>query len=553
MSRDRSRERQMRTGHLEMQMIRHQRLRRVCLSSIFGLSLAFAPGPALGQLTRLQQVCTNALNKGLTKVTQAQGKVNSQCIKDGRKGNTGKLGADETIEGCLTADVQQKVARKTQATREKAIRRCEPPLPTFGATDAETVNAAAIDQDLALIHDIFNTRLDTVIVLAGVEGSPESAASKCQEKIAVQTQKCMDTRFREFERCKKNGLRGGRIETLYPGADDPFDDAADLELCMGWDRKAKIAACLQQLREKIGQNCECVALGTATSGACFDAPDLAECLDRLTACRSCLAMNEGDDLNRNCDEFDDGVVNGTCPPVLPFCGDGTVQEPVGEECDDGGTQGGDGCDGFCQQEPGFVCQGEPSGCASSCANGVVDLGEACDDGNQTDDDGCSDNCQIEGGYGCAGAPSTCDPICGDGLVRGDEGCDDADPDDGDGCSSSCDVEPGYACLTAPAFLECEEPSRCAPTCGNGMVNELEGCDDGNPDDGDGCSSSCEIEPGFTCLGQPSFCIFTCGSGTIEGTEGCDDGNTDEGDGCSGVCEVEPGFDCQGEPSVCSGT
>jgi cysteine-rich repeat protein len=42
----------------------------------------------------------------------------------------------------------------------------------------------------------------------------------------------------------------------------------------------------------------------------------------------------------------------------------------------------------------------------------------------------------------------------------------------------------------------------------------------------------------------------CGDGLIEPPESCDDGNTNDGDGCSSVCEVESGFMCSGEPSVC---
>ena len=59
------------------------------------------------------------------------------------------------------------------------------------------------------------------------------------------------------------------------------------------------------------------------------------------------------------------------------CGDGVVD--VGEECDDGGTSGGDGCSATCLVESGYVCSallvegGEGSSvCASSCGNGAVD-------------------------------------------------------------------------------------------------------------------------------------------------------------------------------------
>jgi len=44
---------------------------------------------------------------------------------------------------------------------------------------------------------------------------------------------------------------------------------------------------------------------------------------------------------------------------------------------------------------------------------------------------------------------------------------------------------------------------------------------------------------------------TCGNGLIEGTEGCDDGNNLAGDGCSHTCVIETGWTCSGEPSSCT--
>ncbi|MCK5122731.1 MAG: DUF4215 domain-containing protein [Candidatus Pacebacteria bacterium] len=65
-------------------------------------------------------------------------------------------------------------------------------------------------------------------------------------------------------------------------------------------------------------------------------------------------------------------------------------------------------------------------------------------------------------------------------------------------------------------------------CGDGVMEGGEECDDGNLDDGDGCSSLCVIEEGET----------VCGDGVMEGDEECDDGNTENGDGCSAICETE---------------
>ncbi len=44
-----------------------------------------------------------------------------------------------------------------------------------------------------------------------------------------------------------------------------------------------------------------------------------------------------------------------------------------------------------------------------------------------------------------------------------------------------------------------------PVCGNGIIEIWQQCDDGNLDDGDGCSSTCMIENGWVCNGEPSVC------------------------------------------------
>src|SRR5437773_8929080 len=47
--------------------------------------------------------------------------------------------------------------------------------------------------------------------------------------------------------------------------------------------------------------------------------------------------------------------------------------------------------------------------------------------------------------------------------------------------------------------------------------------------------------------------LTCGNGVVEGTEECDDGNTTSGDGCSATCQLEnTSAICAGIPTV-SGT
>lgn len=127
------------------------------------------------------------------------------------------------------------------------------------------------------------------------------------------------------------------------------------------------------------------------------------------------------------------------------------------------------------------------------------------------------------------------PRCGDRERAKSEACDDGNTQDGDGCSRDClAIEQGFSCQAAGAA--CRRIARC----GDGVVTSSEPCDDGNIKDGDGCSARCKLELGFGCTGQPSTCTATrCGDGKTEGLEACDDGNQRPFDGCSPNCQSEP--------------
>jgi cysteine-rich repeat protein len=99
---------------------------------------------------------------------------------------------------------------------------------------------------------------------------------------------------------------------------------------------------------------------------------------------------------------------------------------------------------------------------------------------------------LPGAHGCA------EPSCGDGIVQEAEACDDGNNSNGDACTRACEVA----------------------SCGDGLVHwGVETCDDGNSSDTDGCVSGCVTA--------------TCGDGFVhEGVEACD------GDaGCSAECTV----------------
>ena len=173
--------------------------------------------------------------------------------------------------------------------------------------------------------------------------------------------------------------------------------------------------------------------------------------------------------------------------TIGFCGDGTLQER--EECDDGNTNGTDGCSPACLLEHGV------------CGDKIIQkgLGEQCDDGNRLENDRCNNRCFIPGGP------------CGDGLIAYDEECDDGNQESRDGCSSACLLEFG--------------------SCGDAILQRGldEQCDDGNKITNDTCDDRCiTVRRGI------------CGNGTLTPDEECDDRNLYNNDGCSAVCLLEFG-------------
>jgi cysteine-rich repeat protein len=131
--------------------------------------------------------------------------------------------------------------------------------------------------------------------------------------------------------------------------------------------------------------------------------------------------------------------------------------------------------------------------------------------------------------------------CGDGVVEDSEQCDDGNTVAGDGCSADCLLE--YFCGNGEVEVneECDDGNdrggdgcnsvcQLEVGCGNGRLDYGEECDDDNLQSGDGCSETCQDEDG----------VATCGNGILESGEGCDDGNTTAGDGCSADCQVEDG-------------
>jgi cysteine-rich repeat protein len=226
------------------------------------------------------------------------------------------------------------------------------------------------------------------------------------------------------------------------------------------------------------------------------------------------------------------------PPALPVtvdvtlgscqgCSNGVVesQPPFNELCDDGNVIDGDGCDSNCT----------PTG----CGNGIATANEICDDGNTIQCDGCSPLCQPQpSGNPCDdGDACTETDVCTAGVCQGSpRSCDDGVSCTSDGCVVG-------QCINTPSSALCDDGDACTiDICdpAAGCSNSTD-CDDGNACTlGDQCvGGACRGALRPACLSVVlSILDDTCGNGVVESTERCDDGNTADGDCCSGNCQIE---------------
>lgn len=291
-------------------------------------------------------------------------------------------------------------------------------------------------------------------------------------------------------------------------------------------------------------------------------------------------IQDGSDC-RWAETSEEGV--GECQESIPVCGNG-VREGfcVGgpnmdlvcrndldcpesscamvEACDDGSNNGLYG-----------YCGAECTGSGAYCGDGLLAGGEQCDlaEANGQYNSGCSWDCKLPG------------PMCGDGLLQPEEQCEQGDSQTTQSavCVSgalkyraTCETDEdcpqrkiydefGHFIVAEPGVCgspcepvedyETERSRTCADdcywgqwqatcsrvgSCGDGVLQAGEECDDGNDDNTDGCIivSGREEDLSVSCK------IATCGDGyRYSGIEACDAGSV------NGVeCEAQYGRTCQ---------
>lgn len=246
------------------------------------------------------------------------------------------------------------------------------------------------------------------------------------------------------------------------------------------------------------------------------------------------------------DEADAGVtlslarIEGTTAAPIPLAdlGGGVFRAVMSDACDQAGPfqallTATDATGNTLREwlNPAFVCR------PGTCGDGVPDVGEACDDGNLEPGDGCNAT--------CSGTET-----CGDGVLDADESCDDGNQIGDDCCSATCQPETAGALCEDGAFCDgtdrCDAAGSCARHSGSPCAGRPEcsqGCDE--------ATDTCEASPaGTACRSDANVCTDDAcdGAGNCAhsaNTASCDDGVYCNGvDACSGgACAVHGGDPC----------
>jgi cysteine-rich repeat protein len=317
-----------------------------------------------GPLDPAERACVNALTKGFSKALLRANKAALACARNVAAGK-----AELGFEDCI-AELDYEVASDRLALVEE--QKCWDAGVTsesaFGyGGDAYT----SFDAGAYAAFDAFSALLGDPAPLARRAAAESSAA--CQQTVVGGVSRYLDALARETAKRKKASLADPAGPALTS-----LDLEADL---LAAPRATKLAVLAGQVGAKIEARCAGESLGALFGhGACEartgSAADLAECGTQVAACELCKGLNDADALALDCNAFSGW---GECDPDFAECGDGLVSED--EECDDGNTALGDGCDAECRVE--------------TCGDGELTIDEECDDGNRADGDGCDFECTVE--------------------------------------------------------------------------------------------------------------------------------------------------------------
>ncbi len=463
---------------------------------------------------------------------------------------------------CFTNDsARGRICAGANATGDKSCRTCTNPMDCFKCTKS---GVECSPNDANACKTIAGDSCGEVQTVPGVcqkTGGNFKYSDICKNTLFGQTGVCGDGIVQQGEVCEIG-------QTKQTTASCPANQSKTQicsNTCQGYQDDPKNPNCTNLVQcgnGKIDKICSWMLPGAPANQTCSKDQD-------------CVYKNAFNvNVQGSCtpkEVCDDGVLNGTyshcnpsCTGYDKYCGNGKV-EP-GELCDEGsqngvwnGTcaldckgpgpkcgdkevNGDEACDGNSQTEAGALClsgiPGKPCqnnadcsipGTAGICGGGVATpinaanqfttapgpVYQSCSGKTVTDQNGVVRQTQHVRGCIAPGAQNMCKFLdwsacvaigsCGDGIKDAGEACDDGNTNNNDSCTNSCKQN----------------------SCGDGFINTgVEECDNG----ANNGKVMCNADYGSSCLDCNSSCKLLsaqggfCGDGTKNGSEQCD-GNT----------------------------
>jgi len=268
---------------------------------------------------------------------------------------------------------------------------------------------------------------------------------------------------------------------------------------------------------------------------------------------TCSPISCGNGVIEGTEECDDGSLNGSygfCGADCSnsdrtYCGDGSLAG--GEACDcssvspaAGAAFGGGACsylNGVYSTDASDTCAWDCSGPGPYCGNGDVDDAEACDGDTDTYSGKICSTTTIFPGEECT-QDSDCGVISSSTFTSSPEsavyrGCGEEDPDD-DSKETANDCPLTTVCVDGDASKSgepCDVNSDCSSTSeSDGVCSTFEYQTTRTRSCNDTCSDWAEDWSAIDCIAPGS-----CGDGVVDDGEECDDGNDDSSDSCTVEC------------------
>jgi len=398
-------------------------------------------------------------------------------------------------------------------------------------------------------------------------GEPSVCNTICGDTIVVGTEECDDGNVVAGDGCSSTCVVESGYTCPTPGLACALTCGnGNLDTGEACDGSVGVGACPTGTTGTPVCAANCLSIDTSSCTATVSCGDGAvtgsEVCDGSVGVGACPTGTTGTPFCVACSSIDTSA--SYCTATVS-CGDGNLD--TGEACDDGDTTSGDGCSSTCVVETGYACTGEPSVCLSgACGDSILQIGEQCDNGDTNNGDGCSSTCQREDvdSDGVNDALDNCPNTAtlntlgsisislGGGIptttlqhggtsyivqVSGSSGTGSGTIQFTVNGESTNQLRLGDSYVLSDSTAIVFESSLLT---GITSVDVGVRLTDQTDTDQNGIGDACEVST-------------SCGDGVVEGTEQCDDGVTPSasGDGCSDQCLIELGYNCVGAPSVCS--